>query len=203
MKKRTLLLCLVLVFTGAGILTGCKTYLHFRYGLTRPAEESPASLREFLAKGLYPSGGQYLFRDSAAFGWAARNANFRKYLFSHMIFDRDGVLLQRDTTQCQWWGFDRIAALEPGGDYEKSTDVRLDEILPEIIPLTPDSTASADPDFTVVVLWAKFLGRYNSRLFVLGKAAEMNKKARIRVIWLNTDMQQEWHLRDGQKMGFR
>ncbi len=184
------------------LLPGCRTYLHFRYGLTRPREESPATLAAFLGKNRYPAAGQYIFRDSASYGRAIRDPLFRKYFFSHLIFDRNGNLLERDTTKCQWAGYEKIRDLVPGGEYPRSSDLRLGDLLPAIRPLGSD-TLIRDADFTVVILWAKFLGRYNYRLFGLAGAAAENTGARLRVIWLNLDMQAEWHLRDSQKMDFR
>ena len=59
------------------------------------------------------------------------------------------------------------------------------------------------PDFTIIVTWAKFLGDYNSRLFVLSEAVEQNKTARIRLIWLNIDMQESWKLTPEQKLAIK
>ena len=56
------------------------------------------------------------------------------------------------------------------------------------------------PDFTIIVTWAKFLGTYNARLFDLADAVKQNKTARIRLIWLNADMQKSWNLTKEQKL---
>lgn len=188
------------------VFSGCTTYMTFKHGMTQPGEESPATLVAFLEKEHFPAGNQYLFFDSASFNRAISTPWFRKNLLSHMIFDRSGILLQRDTTKCQWSGFDRIRSLSPDSAYEKCNGPGLDQILRDIQPFGPGpdrDDATQIHDFTLIVTWAKFLGTYNARLFVLQDAVKQNKTARIRLIWLNVDMQKSWSLSDGQKMKIR
>lgn len=79
--------------------------------------------------------------------------------------------------------------------------MRLQDILDCIVPLDGQpGEVPADPDFTVVVTWAKFLGRYNYRLFDLEAAVAGNSVASIRLVWLNTDMQRSWELRANQRI---
>jgi hypothetical protein len=59
-----------------------------------------------------------------------------------------------------------------------------------------------EPDFTVIVTWAKFIGTYNSRLFALSEAVK-HCPAHIRMIWLNVDMLESWKLKTGQKVNIR
>jgi len=187
-------------------LSGCTLYMKTRYGAARPAEETPAALLAFLQKNHFPVSNQYMFSDSGTFCRELTDPEFRKYLLSHLTFDRYGTLLQRDTTKCQWSGFDQIRALHPDSAYAKKPGIRLDRILREITPFGPGATDHAgmgDPDFTVVVTWAKFIGRYNARLFVLDSAVRINHSAKIRTIWLNVDMQEAWKLPESRKMKIR
>ncbi|MDP1620997.1 MAG: hypothetical protein Q8M08_01530 [Bacteroidales bacterium] len=183
--------------------SGCKTYMYFKYGFTQPKEENPEKLFAFLEKRHFPCNNQYLFTDSSAYTKAIRNPLFRKYLFNHLIFRRDGTLLQRDTTQCQWSGYDKIASLDPDSTYDECNDLKLNQILQNIQSFGKNlyqNDVLSEPDFTIVVTWAKFLGTYNSRLFVLSEAVNLNQKSRIRLIWLNTDMQESWKLTKDQKL---
>jgi hypothetical protein len=187
-------------------LSGCKTYMHFKYGLTQPKEETPATLISFLEKNHFPTGNQYVFTDSGSYGQVVRNPEFRKYLLSHMIFDREGLLMQHDTNQCQWAGCDRIKALTPDSAYEKCNDLRLAQLLGYIQPFPGNSSvieSPENPDFTVIVTWAKFIGTYNYRLFALSDAVSQNKTAKIRLIWLNLDMQENWKLSKEQKVAIK
>ena len=187
-------------------VSGCQTYMHFKYGLTQPKEETPATLVSFLERNHFPTENQFVFADSGSYCQAIRNPEFRKYLLSHMIFDHDGLLLKHDTTQCQWAGYDKIKALNPDSVYEKCHDLRLDQFIGHIHPFPGNSIAgnsTGPPDFTVIVTWAKFIGTYNYRLFGLSDAVSRNNTASIRLIWLNLDMQQSWKLKPEQKVAIK
>ena len=197
---------IVILAIVAVAIAGCKPYMKFKYEMSEPGEETPEGLLAFLEKNKFPTNDVYMFSDSASYFQALRNPMFRKNLLSHMNFDRNGLLLERDTTQCQWSGYDVVRVLNPDSSYRSLTGLQLDQILQHIQPFgrTPahDSTA-ARPDFTVVVTWAKFLGKYNYRLFVLSDAVRENKAARIRLVWLNVDLQRNWHVPGRQKIAIR
>jgi hypothetical protein len=187
-------------------LTGCITIVKWKYGITNPREETPEKLLSFLEKHHYPDSCQFIFNDSLSYFQGIRNPVFREHLIGHMVFDRNGFLLQRDTAQCQWSGFEAVTALHPDSAYPKVNGLQLGEILGHIHPIgkNPGRDAGPDPpDFTVVVTWAKFLGTYGARLFELSGAVEQNKAGRVRLIWLNIDMQQSWKLTRDQKMEIR
>jgi hypothetical protein len=183
--------------------SGCKNFMQFKYGITQPRVVTPSELADFLRKQHFPAENQFRFIDSSSYFQEMRNPKFNKYLLGHMIFDREGTMLQRDTAQCQWAGKDKISSLRPDSVYDKCTDLHLNRILPKIQPLSGNSNPSdslSKPDFTVLVTWGMFLGRYNYRLFDLDSAVRQNKTARIRLIWLNIDMQKSWNLRKDQRM---
>ena len=201
MKPKHILLTLfVLSFTS------CVTIVKWRYGITNPREETPEKLLIFLKKHRFPNSCIYIFNDSASYFQSIKNSVFRKHLLSNLIFDCNGSPLQRDTTQCQWSGFDVIKGLNPDSVYQKLTGLQLGEILDHIHPIGSDAgsdTTMNHPDFTVIITWAKFLGSFNSRLFELSDAVKQNKTARIRIIWLNIDIQKSWNLTSDQKMEIR
>jgi hypothetical protein len=185
---------------------GCKTYMHFKYGLTQPKEETPAKLVSFLEKHHFQTENLYMFSDSLSYCQAIRNPVFIKNMLGHMIFDHEGNLLQRDTTQCQWSGYDKIKSLSNDSTYEKCNGPGLDQILAHIQPFGENTThvnVLTNSDFTVIVTWAKFMGSYNSRLFVLSDAVKLNTTAKIRLIWLNVDMQESWKLKSEQKVAIK
>lgn len=198
-----ILAAMVLLLTTSN---GCKTYMHFKYGLTQPREETPAKLVSFLEKHHFPTENLYMFSDSLSYCQAIRNPVFIKNMLGHMIFDREGTLLQRDTTQCQWSGYDKIKSLSSDSTYEKCNGLRLDQVLAYIQPFGKNTTPGkvlTNSDFTVIVTWAKFIGSYNSRLFVLSDAVKLNTTAQIRLIWLNVDMQESWKLKSEQKVAIK
>ncbi|MEI6173454.1 MAG: hypothetical protein WCR01_06845 [Bacteroidota bacterium] len=186
--------------------SACKTYVHFKYGLTQPKEETPDQLVSFLEMHHYPTQNMYLFSDSAAYCKAIRNPVFCRNLLGHMIYNHEGKLLLRDTTLCQWAGYEEIRLLKADSIYVTSPGLELGQILPHILPFgkspLPEDVLT-NPDFTVIVTWAKFIGSYNNRLFVLSDAIRQNISARIRIIWLNIDMQKSWSLSARQKVAIR
>lgn len=190
----------------ATLAPSCRSYMHFRYGMAQPRPETPATLVAFLSQHGFPSDGQYMFRDSATWLGALRDTVFRKYLLSNMIFNREGKLLQRDTARCQWAGYEKIRTLKPDSSYRLSDDLEMNRVLSGITPMDRDPSRDSllpGPDFTVVVTWAKFIGKYNSRLFVLNEAAGLNRMAVIRMVWLNIDIQRDWNLPKNMKISIR
>ena len=203
MKTKYILLLLLLMN-----FTGCVTIIKWKYGITNPKEQTPEKLIAFLEKHKYPDSSLFIFDDSLSFFRSLRNPLFRKNLLSHLIFDSTGVPLRRDTSKCQWSGYDVIKTLHPDSAYMKLNGLQLADILNHIHQIGSTSVQLGNPlhpapDFTIIVTWAKFLGTYNSRLFELSEAVSQNKTARIRLIWLNIDMQENWHLTKNQKMEIR
>ena len=120
-----------------------------------------------------------------------------------MIFDRNGKLLVRDTSFCQWAGGGVIKTLHPNSVYKAWPGLTLQQILQNIKPFGRPHVSDSllqNPDFTLVVTWAKFIGGYNYRLFDLAEAVKQNNRARIRLIWLNIDIQKSWNIPKKQQM---
>ncbi|MCX6278249.1 MAG: hypothetical protein NT004_09150 [Bacteroidetes bacterium] len=188
------------------IANSCKSYIKLKHGISNPDEETPGSLITFLEKQNFPTQNLYMFSDSSAYCNALRKDIFRKNLLSHLIFDRKGNLTYRDTTKCQWAGYKLICALHPDSIYLTTNELTVNQVLENIVPFglgNGKNQGDPTPDFTIIVTWAKFLGKYNYRLFDLEGALKENKNAKIRLIWLNIDMQKSWHLKPSQKMSFK
>jgi len=201
MNKLKMISLLTILFLPGLVLSGCRTLLKFRYEMRQPAEETLSGLIRFLEKNDFPVHSQYVFRDSTAWLKAMRNETIRKNMMSFLIFDHAGRLLENDTNKCQWAGYDVIKSLNPDSVYRLSTELKLENIQNNIIPMTwAEPLPEFLPDFTVVITWAKFLGKYNQRLFVLEKAVRENHTARLRLLYLNIDMQKNWGLVSRQKI---
>jgi hypothetical protein len=176
--------------------------MKYKYGVKDPKEETPESLLAFLEKNKFPTEPVYILSDSDSYFKLFRDSILLKNFLSHMIFDSRGVQLCRDTTRCQWSGYDVVKTLKPDSAYRLSGGVRLEDILKHIRPVGRAAiydTLAVRCDFTLIVTWAKFIGKYNYRLFDLNQAVRENKTARIRVIWLNIDVQKNWHLKKEQR----
>jgi hypothetical protein len=194
-----LFLSILLVF----FFPGCSGYVKYRYGIQQPKPETPGSLLGFLEKQGFPGDNQYLFTDTVTFLHWMNSPVLRQHLLSHLIFDKYGQWLPEDTAACQWAGGNFIAALHPDSSYAVRQDIRLEQITGGIrrmgICHCP-ADGENPPDFTIVVTWGKFLGKYNYRLFNLGKAVLENPTANIRLIWLNIDIQKDWKFPPGRKL---
>ena len=174
-----------------------------RYGVETPKDESPGSLITFLENHHFATNNQFIFKDSTAYFRAVYNNEFRKNILSYLIFDNKGRMLVKDTTMCQWAGDRPIRLLRPDTTFQTTDRLKLDQISDKIIPFgiqLKTGPETINPDFTVVITWARFMGKYNYRLFDLEKPLMENRRAKIRLIWLNVDMQKEWQLKPGQRL---
>jgi hypothetical protein len=206
MKTLSLILKTALMAMLFSVLFGCKSYMQYKYGITHPKQETPEKLVSFLEKQHFPEQNLYLFSDSGAYMNALNNPVFSINLLGHMIFDHNGNLLERDTAKCQWAGSTMIKMLNKDSTYKKVQGLQLKDILQHIEPFGKNATREViitDPDFTIIVTWAKFLGKYNYRLFDLSEALKQNQTARIRIIWLNIDMLESWELKPEQKLSIK
>ncbi|MEI7980202.1 MAG: hypothetical protein WCI71_01025 [Bacteroidota bacterium] len=207
MKSEKVSCCaLLMLFFMLFVITSCRSVVGLKYGMKPPGEESPESLISFLKKNSFPANHQFLFKDSTGYYEALRNPQFRKNFLSHMIFDREGGLLYRDTIKCQWAGADFIRSLDRDSSYMKTEGLVLSQVFSRIKPIELHSGSDdqeINPDFTMVITWAKFLGKYNYRLFDLTAAVAENKGAIIRLIYLNIDMQKSWNIPEKHKISIK
>lgn len=193
--KRTELICLA--FTLALLLGCCRcsTYVRYRYGISKPGAETRGSLVSFLEVNSFPQEDQYWFPDAGTFRMALKDSLFRVSILSYMIFDRHGRLLVKDTAACQWSGADVLRNLRPDSAYRVIDNPGLYRLVEKAVPVCrglegiPDTSGF---DFTFVAIWAKYLGKYNYRLFNLKEFIDSNHSARIRIMWLNADYQKTW-----------
>jgi hypothetical protein len=206
--KKSLLSGLKLI-AGLAILasfTSCAVISRYKYGIKDPDVESLSGLMGFLEKNDYPLRDQYFIADSSTYKALIETEGFRKNLLSFMIFDRQGRMLAKDTTRCQWAGNDVIRTLHNDTVYRIDTSFNFSRLEGCISPFgicrCPD-VMERKPDFVVVITWGKFLGRYNYRLFDLNEAIIQNRSAVIRTVWLNIDMQKLWNLKGGSGITLR
>ncbi len=186
-----------LAFTLA-ILLGCcqcSTYVRYRYGISKPGPETRGSLITFLEANGFPQEDQYWFPDPGTFRTALKDSLFRVNILSYMIFDCHGKMLEKDTAACQWSGSQALRHLRPDSAYKVIDDSILFGMIGKAVPLCQglqDAPDTSGTDFTFVAIWAKYLGKYNYRLFNLKEFIDSNHSARIRIIWLNADYHKSW-----------
>lgn len=197
MKQKYLFILLIPL-----ILGGCKQIILKSQGITKPKPETPESVLEFVNKWKEDPGTVYLFKDSTAYKKFMRTSVYKKNLPGTVFFNEKGMLNHLiDSTKCQWSGGYYTSRLKSDTTYQADTNYTYQKILSSLIPLKVEENKE-NFDFTVIVTWAVFLGKYNERQFSVSQAARENKKARIRVILLNIDTQKSWNLQKDKGLKF-
>jgi hypothetical protein len=184
----------ILIF--AMFFSGCKQIILWKYGVRDPRIETRESLLKYIQKQGQDPENIYLFRDTLAYNSFFKDTVFKKAFFSAIVFDKKGSIVDyKDPKSCQWAAVGYIEKLKRDTLYALDTTHNIFTVLPSIVPLNdrhPVSINQPDYDYTVIFTWAKYIGKLNDRLFVISEAAKNNKKASIRVISLNIDIQDSW-----------
>lgn len=196
-------ICYVMAFSL--LLSGCKQIVMLKYGIHNPKEETPESLLSYMNKMEYPADNSYIFRDSVSFFANIQDSVFRKNMIGSLFFNDNGVMtIYKDTSKCQWSAGYFISQLDKDSVYHSDTSYTFQHLMTEIFPLSgADQTDTCHYDFTVLITWAKFLGKFNDRLFSVEEAVKQRPDLKLRLIFLNVDMQKSWRLTDQQKMLFK
>lgn len=201
--KRTLFLTGITLI----ILCSCKQVAKMKYGIHEPREETPSRILAFMKKMDQLSGTSYIFKDSSSYFHYLKNPTFRENLLGSFFFTEKGLLINcKDTAKCRWSVFNFVKDLRSDTTYKIDTAFRYQDLLQYITPLASSvdsSFSEKDFDYIVVITWAMFAGRLNERLFSADEATLENPKARIKVIFLNVDMQESWKIPDRQKIVIR
>lgn len=201
--KKTLLYLTVLLL----LVAGCHQVVFWKYGIHQPKQETPASIKAFLKEINQPLNNQYMFKDSTSYLRFLWDTVVARKLFRTLFFTEAGLLTRLvDSSSCQWSGGNYILGLKRDTLYYADTTCRYQNLIKGLIPLGDEDSTRRDTlpyDFTLIVTWANFLGKYNERLFINDMAIAHNVQARIRIYYINIDMQQEWNLNDLQALKLR
>lgn len=184
-------------------MTSCVTIVKWKYGIRNPREETPESLIEFLKKMNKSPEDIYLFRDSSSYFHYLNIPVFRKNLIGSMFFNGQGLLTGvKDTNKCQWSVNAFIENLEHQKDFLADTSFRFQDLDKCLVPLVNDGICREmmDPDFIVVINWGCFAGKLNQRFFDVSAMDGEKRDIRIRLVFLNIDMQKSWELTKDQKL---
>ncbi len=201
MKNNIIILCLILLVTA-----GCRQIVFWKYDMHAPAPETPQSLTAFLGEMKQPLVNQFIFSDSASYLKFIWDPFFSKHLMNTVFYNEAGFLKGYvDTVKCQWSGGYYIARLKKDTIFTPDTSNRYQSLLKALIPLgsTGEATDTGNYDYTLVVTWGKFIGKYNERLFANDLAVRQNLRVKIRILYVNIDMQAAWHLRKEQMLLFK
>jgi hypothetical protein len=199
MKTFVLLSLLSLFF-----FESCVPIARLSFGMSRPKEETPQTLKKFLDKNKYPLTDHYLLKDSSEYIRVMNDTVFSKFLFRTVLFTGDFRRIEADTSRCQWSGGYAIEHLKKDSAYSCTDLFSFSKLYTSIRPLF-DSIALPDIkqgefDFIAVNTWARFIGKLNERIFSVDGAVKKRPDLKILVINLNLDMQKVWQLRKDQRI---
>ena len=113
-----------------------------------------------------------------------------------MIFNRSGYNVdQMDTGYCA--GRALKFAMKLGTGQEESLDpgIRIEDVYQRIIS-TGESidTSYSEYHYTVVIFWAKFMGRSNLNVFQLMEELKKRKEMNMNFLLVNVDVQRSWNV---------
>jgi hypothetical protein len=187
-----------------GILSnGCKQILMCKYGITKPKIETPESILKFAQKYNQDLQQIYIFKDSTSYFSIMKDTIFKKNILSVLFFNQDGFLIDyRKNDQCQWSGGAFLQKYSVDSTYAIDSTFQLRSFLTNIIPIIPEDQLqdSTHYDLIIVGIWANFIGKYNERLFCVSDVAKNRQDVKTRIILLNMDMLEDWHLRKDQML---
>jgi hypothetical protein len=178
------------------LLSGaCKSTLMKKYSVGEPCIESIGSVRESLDRySPQYEGFLCVFRDSAALVDWFRNSNLPGR--SH-FYNRDGYrIITQDSNFCSGVETDFAKTLSLEKKYRidsVSTFAKLGTCL-----LPAGDKVSLDPsqsDFTVVIFWARFMGKINDASFQIASAALNSpaaKQGKVNILFVDMDIMDFW-----------
>ncbi|MFH1297204.1 MAG: hypothetical protein ABIJ04_08035 [Bacteroidota bacterium] len=196
---QVVLICLILA------TSSCKQILMMRYGIRQPREETPETILAFMDKMNYPDVNTFIFKDSSSYNRCMRDPVFQANALGTLFFYHNRLLINyKDTSECQWSGGFFVRNLKSDTVYQTDSAYSFQRLIAHFVPLSePTQLDTTAADYIVLVTWARFLGRYNERLFDIRRAVEENPAVNIKVVFVCIDIQKEWKLTDREKKAFR
>lgn len=186
------------------ITASCVTLVKWKYGITEPREETPASLLKFLQKMNQPPEDFYIFKDSAAFCHYLNDSVFRKNLIGSLFFNQEGLLTDiKDTAKCQWSVSSFLQNLDHKRAFKVDSAYRYQNVLSHLMPLVRNGITDSllgSYNYIVLITWGRFAGKLNKRLFDAAEMANEKRNKGVHIAFINIDMQKSWKLRKNQKM---
>jgi len=186
------------------VLTGCKQIILWKYGIHAPREETPESIRKFLASHDFTNENIFIFRDSTVWAEYLRDTVSRSNMLGTLFYSPQGLLDNFiDTSKCQWSGGYHISTFKKDTVYHVDTTHSFVNLMARLMPLSRETVLdTANADYYAVVTWGTFLGKYNERLFIIREGSDEQKEVTVKAVFINIDMLKEWNLTDKQGLSF-
>ena len=191
------------LFCALFLIGGCKQLIMLRYGIKDPKIETRESIMKFSNKFNLDSNLVYIFKDTTSYFHYMRDSVFKKNAIGTLFFNRMGSMVDNSKRKnCQWSGCAFLNQFKKDSLYFTDSAFQLNELLQKIIPVKENESVgfSEENDLTVISIWAKFVGKYNERLFCISEIAANRKDLKVKIIYLNIDMLKEWNLKKSQML---
>ncbi|NQV02272.1 MAG: hypothetical protein HQ542_06485 [Bacteroidia bacterium] len=176
-----------------------------RYGIHQPREETPEMILAFMDKMNYPNVNSFIFKDSSSFFRCMRDSVFLSNTLGTLFFYNNRLLVNyKDTSKGQWPGGCFVRNLRNDTVYQTDSAYSFQSLMAHFVPLNEMTQIdTTNTDYIVVVTWARFLGKYNERLFNIKEAIKENPAINVKAVFVCIDIQKEWNLTDKEKNALR
>jgi len=169
------------------------------------ALENQNSLETYLKEFGIETEHLYVMKDFAGFREFTKKMGVRDIFF----FNSDGYLVEkRSDKECpitineiEKVNSFEIKKIEKSYELPDENNVKIDYWLKRIKPIKQNTNETeAKKDYTVIVSWAKFIGKYNKKSFKrYNELKNSPSYSKINVIFLNLDIQEDWELSQEDK----
>jgi hypothetical protein len=193
----------IVIFCTGILISGCKQILMWKYGITNPKIETHESILKFAKEYNQDPKQIFIFKDTSSYFSSMKDTIFKKNILSVLFFNEHEFFIDyRKNGQCQWSGGAFLHQFSKDSTYSIDSAFQLSSFNNKIIPILPEEQLhdSGDYDLTIIEIWAKFIGKYNERLFCVSDVAKNRHDLKIRIVLLNMDMLKDWNLNKDQML---
>jgi hypothetical protein len=193
MIKKTFRLVLFLVALEA--IQSCDHIFLSINGVSKPRIESKESTLSYLSSNSFDlADAVFTAKDSTAI---FQIINMIGNIPGVDFFNRKGELVEYSSTGDCPGKADRFAAmLEADSNYRTDSSYHLKDVMDKVEGLyRRENMLNEEADFTILIYWAKYLGKMNKSVMKVMKTIQANKNIRARIYLINMDFQQTWGMK--------
>jgi hypothetical protein len=187
MKKTTLLISLTAFLF---FLSSCNFIYRVVLGVKKPKPETKESVLKYSKKIGLEDNDIFVLNSLKSMSDVSKKTGIPAVRIYNSNKELLGVI-SKDTNSCSGRAEDIIAQLNKETFYPVIDTLTLDAEL-KMFNLISEETNKNDYDFYVTIYYAKWAGKLNKKIAEWEFAAFNNSNAKIKVIKLNTDLQEDW-----------
>jgi hypothetical protein len=172
------------------LMSSCNFILRTVAGVKKPKPETKESILKYTEKIGLQTEDTYVVNSLESFGAVGKKTSIPSVRIYNSNKELLGVI-SKDTNSCSGRAEDIIAQLNKETFYPVIDTLNLDTEL-KMFNLISEETNENNYDFYVTIYYAKWAGKLNKKIAEWELAAFNNSNAKIKVIKLNTDLQEDW-----------